>query len=437
MSQTANDTIAPPYMIGRYRIVRELGTGATSIVYLVTTPDGSVYALKRLRSDRDTKISRKMFETEITLCGRLNHPNIVTLIESGVDEDNLPYVVMEHVDGEALDVFAAPGVTLPDEMIIDIIRQSAEALDYACKHGVIHRDLKPANIMLRHDDGQVKITDFGCAMITDAETTQLAVVGTANFMSPEQVQGLSLSYQSDIFSLGGVLYRLLTGRPAFNGKDYHHLATQIIKSPHIPIKKLREDVNEGFVSIVDRALQKKPEERYQSWDEFLYDLHKLSLAIRSSEQSISNSDKFMAMRASPFFEFFSDVEIKEIMPASAWRTFHDREIISSEGQRGHSFFIILAGSALVTFRGCLLYTAHIGECIGESAYLTGGFDIRREKCTAHGNVTALEISLVQMHNMSTGCKARLDQTFLDLLETKLNAAYDRICQFQIDKQQSN
>ncbi len=414
-------------MVGRYRIVRELGKGATSNVYLVTDADGHVYALKRLKPDRDSKISRKMFETEIALCGRLNHPNIVTLIESGVDENDLPYIVMEHVDGEALDVFAAPGFTLPDEMVIDIVRQSAEALDYACKHGVIHRDQKPANIMLRHEDGQVKITDFGCAMINDTQSTQLGVVGTANFMSPEQVQGLNLSYQSDIFSLGGVLYRLLTGRPAFMAQDYQGLAAQIIKSPHTPIRSLREDVNEGFVAIVDRALKKKPEDRYQSWDEFLYDIHKLSLAIRSSEQHISNSDKFMAMRASRFFEFFSDVEIKEIMPATTWRTFYDRELITSEGQRSHSFFIILAGSAQVSFRSCQLYTARVGECVGESAYLSGGFDLRRERTTAHGDVTALEISLVQMRNMSPGCRTRLDQTFLNLLYTKLNAAYDRIC----------
>ncbi len=430
MSQTSPDALTSSSMIGRYRIVRELGTGATSIVYLVTTADGAVYALKRLRADRDNKISRKMFDTEIALCGRLNHPNIVTLIESGTDEQNLPYVVMEHVDGEALDVFATPGFTLPDEMVIDIIRQSAEALDYACKHGIIHRDLKPANIMLRHEDGQVKITDFGCAILSDAESTQLGVVGTANFMSPEQVQGKTLSYQSDIFSLGGVLYRLLTGRPAFQGKDYLTLASQIIQAPHTPIRDLRKDVNDGFVAIVDRALQKKPEDRYQSWDEFLYDLYKLSSAIRSSERDISNSDKFMAMRASPFFEFFSDVEIKEILPATTWRTFHAREIIMSEGQRSHSFFIILAGSAQVSFRGCLLYTARVGECIGESAYLSGGFDIRREKCTAHGDVTAVEISLAQMRNMSPGCKSRLDQTFLSLLAKKLNAAYDHIYQAQ-------
>lgn len=414
-------------MIGRFRIVRELGKGATSIVYLVTTSDGSVFALKRLRPDRDNKISRRMFETEISLTGKLNHPNIVTMIESGADENNLPYIVMEHVDGEALDVFAAPGFALPDEMIIDVVRQSAEALDYACKHGVIHRDLKPANIMLRHEDGQVKITDFGCAMVSDTESTQLGVVGSANFMSPEQVQGLSLSYQSDIFSLGGVLYRLLTGRPAFTGSDYQALATQIIKAPYTPIKSLREDVHEGFIAIVDRALKKKPEDRYQSWDEFLYDLHKLSLALRSSEQNISLSDKFMAMRASSFFEYFTDVEIKEVLPASTWRTFHDKELITSEGQRGHSLFIILAGSALVSFRNCPLYTARVGDCVGESAYLSGGFDMRRERATAHGSVTALEISLTEMRNMSAGCKARLDQTFLEVLDKKLQSAYDRIC----------
>src|SRR5512135_102235 len=99
-----------PHMIGKYRIVRELGKGATSNVYLATTPDGAVYALKRLRPDRDTRISRKMFETESALCGRLNHPNIVSLIESGVDDSGLPYIIMEHVDGEALDIFSAPSV---------------------------------------------------------------------------------------------------------------------------------------------------------------------------------------------------------------------------------------------------------------------------------------------------------------------------------------
>jgi len=425
----ASPAAAPlPNMIGKYRIVRELGIGATSNVYLVTTPDGSVYALKRLRADRDTKISRKMFETEIALCGKLHHPNIVTLIESGVDDDGLPYIIMEHVDGEALDVFSAPSVTLPDEMIIDVVRQAAEALDYACKRGIIHRDLKPANIMLQHENGQVKIADFGCAMISDSQSTQLGVVGTANFMSPEQVQGQSLSYQSDIFSLGGVLYRLLTGRPAFLGNDYQSLAAKIIKSPHTPMRELRNDVNEGFVAIVDRALKKNPEDRYPSWDEFLYDLHNLARTIRSSEQNTSNSDKFMAMRSSPFFEFFSDVEIKEVLPSTTWRTFHDKELITSEGQRGHSFFIILAGRAQVTAQNCLLHTASVGECVGESAYLSGGFDIRRDNTTAFGNVTALEISVAQMRNMSNGCRMRLDQTFLGLLNAKLNAAYDRFCQ---------
>lgn len=428
MSQAAPAATPLPNIIGKYRIVRELGIGATSNVYLVTTPDGAVYALKRLRADRDSRISRKMFDTEIGLCGKLHHPNIVTLIEAGVDEDNLPYIIMEHIDGEALDVFSAPGFTLPDEMIIDIVRQTAEALDYASKRGVIHRDLKPANIMLQHENGQVKIADFGCAMISDSETTQLGVVGSANFMSPEQVQGQSLSYQSDIFSLGGVLYRLLTGRPAFLGSDYQNLATKIIKSPHTPLRELRSDVNEGFISIVDRALKKKPEDRYQSWDEFLYDLHNLSCTIRSSEQNTSNSDKFMAMRSSPFFEFFSDVEIKEVLPSTTWRTFHDKELITSEGQRGHSFFIIMAGRAQVSAQSCLLYTACVGECVGESAYLSGGFDIRRENTTALGNVTALEISVAQMRNMSNGCRMRLDQTFLGLLNAKLNAAYDRLCQ---------
>ncbi len=415
-----------PTSIGPYKVIRQLGVGATSIVYLATAPDGSTCAVKRLRRDRDSKISRKMFATETALCGKLKHPNIVALLDSGTDEDGLPYVTMEYVDGDALDAFATPGTILPDEMIIDIIRQSAEALDYACKHGVIHRDLKPANIMLNREDGQVKITDFGCAVLFDAETTQLAIVGTANFMSPEQVLGKTLTYQSDIFSLGGVLYRLLTGRPAFLGSSYHSLANRIIKAPHTPIRSLRNDVKEGFVKIVDRALKKKLDERYQSWDEFLFDLHNLSVTIRASEQNISNADKFMAMRASSFFESFSDIEIKEVLLMTTWRTFYDKERITSEGQRGHSFFVILAGQALVTANNIPLHTAGVGDCVGESAYLSGGFDIRRETAVAHGSVTALEISVAQMRDMSNGCKMRLDQAFLKLLNNKLTLAYDRI-----------
>ncbi len=407
--------------------------GATSIVYLVTSPEGSTYALKRLRPDRDSKVSRKMFATEMALCGKLNHPNIVALIDSGVDEDNLPYVIMEYVDGDALDVFATPGSILPDEMIIDIVKQTAEALDYACKHGIIHRDLKPANIMLRREDGQVKITDFGCAAVFDSEATQLALVGTANFMSPEQVLGLNLSYQSDIFSLGSVMYRLLTGRPAFLGSNYNSLANRIIKAPHTPIKSLRSDVNEGFVALVDRSLKKKVEERYQSWDEFLYDLHNLSVTLRASEQNISNSDKFMAMRASSFFESFSDIEIKEVLLMSTWRTFSDRERITSEGERGHSFFVILAGNAQETAGSHHLHTDGVGDCVGESAYLSGGFDIRRKTATASGDVTALEISVAQMRHLSNGCRMRLDGAFLKVLSKKLNAAYDRITHAGDDK----
>jgi eukaryotic-like serine/threonine-protein kinase len=433
MAHPTLSSAALPSKIGPFRVVREIGVGATSVVYLVSAADGAQHALKRLRADRDSKMSRRMFQTEAELCGCLNHPNIVTLIESGVDEYDLPYILMEYVDGEALDVFATPGSILPDEMIIDIVRQCAEGLDYASKHGVIHRDLKPANIMLRHKDGLVKLTDFGCAALYDSEATQLGIVGTANFMSPEQVQGMNLSYQSDIFSLGGVLYRLLTGRPAFLGNSYRSLTNKIIKAPHTPIRVLREDVNEGFVALVDHALRKKLDERYQSWDEFLYDLHNLSLTIRASEQNTSNADKFMAMRACSFFESFSDIDIKEVLPMTTWRTFHDNELIASEGQRGHSFFVVLAGRARVTTRNHLLELADIGDCVGESAYLSGGFDIRHKTATAQGNVTAVEISVGQMRNMSHGCKAHLDQAFLAQLNAKLQAAYEQICQLPDNK----
>ena len=249
--------------IGNYKVARLLGRGATSNVYLaVDQTTFKLVAIKKIRPENNTGIQRKMFAVEASLCGKLNHPNIVSLLEAHISDPGNTYLIMEYVEGESLQNHATPDALLPVETVLDVVRQSAEALNYAYQMGVIHRDVKPANIILR-DDGLVKLTDFGCALLFDSDTTQISVAGSLSYMSPEQIMGKPLNHQSDIYSMGAVLYRMLTGHNTFTATDNYAAMTQITSQPHIPIEKHRAGLPRELCRIVDRALQKNLEDRYQ------------------------------------------------------------------------------------------------------------------------------------------------------------------------------
>ncbi len=276
--------------IGEYSIVREIGAGATSNVFLgLHVSTLSAAAIKQLSVQCASAQHRQMFATEASLCGKMEHPNIVDMYGANLDDPTGPYLVMEYVNGDSLDKFDTPDKLLPIETVINVMRQAAEALRYASGLGIIHRDVKPGNIIIRKD-GRVKIADFGCAITSDPRGTVLPIAGSLPYMSPEQIEGNPLNHQSDIYSLGVVFYRLLTGHyPFAMGDDQtaQTYARKILKTRYAPISTYRQDVPPEIVKLVDRALQRKLDKRHATWDEFLECLHAASVAKYAENEKLS------------------------------------------------------------------------------------------------------------------------------------------------------
>jgi serine/threonine protein kinase len=421
-------TAAPlPDDIGNYRITRMLGRGATSYVYLGVDKDTlKLVAIKKIRPECTIGLQHKMFAVEASLCGKLKHPNIVPLIEANTGDPNNAYIVMEYIEGESLENFSTPDRLLPVETVLDVVRQAAEALNYAFQTGVIHRDLKPANILMRQD-GLVKLSDFGCALLFNSDTTQISGAGSLSFMSPEQITGVTLNHQSDIYSMGAVLYRLLTGHNTFNAADNYAAINQILNHPPIPIETRRADLPKELCRIVERALQKNLEDRYLDWKEFLSDLYAVSGIMRDASP-VEDQTKFELMSHCAFFKDFLTVEIWEVLHASLWRIFEHNEQIIKDGEHGFSFYIILEGSVIVSKKQRMLNVVHAGDCVGENACLYKGNPIRGATVTAQGKVTALEISKDRLDAFSKDVCIRMDRAFLRSLNEKLSVSNSRVLQ---------
>lgn len=253
--------------LGRYEIEKELGRGAMGTVFLGKDPKINRFvAIKTLRLDEvDPSLLtevRERFFREAESAGRLNHPNIVTIYDAG-EEQELGYIAMEVLDGKDLKEWCAKDRLLPVKQVLEIVADVADALDYAHSQHVVHRDIKPANIMLQKD-GTVKVTDFGIARITTSSKTQTGVLlGTPNYMSPEQITSAKVDGRSDIFSLGVVLFEMLTGEKPFQSDNPATLMFQIAKEPHPSILQVRPDLPAECEAIIDKALQKDAAQRYQ------------------------------------------------------------------------------------------------------------------------------------------------------------------------------
>jgi serine/threonine protein kinase len=282
--------------IGRYEIEKTLGRGAMGVVYLARDPIiDRLVALKTLRVDLDAEHAeefRERFVREARAAGRLNHPGIVTVHDVGEDpETGLMYIAMEHVEGRDLKQILSTGHVFRPSEAARIAADVAIALDYAHSLGVVHRDVKPANIILTAD-GTPKITDFGIARL---ETSNLTVdgqfIGTPNFMSPEQITGKGIDGRSDLFSLGVVLFTLLTGQRPFGGDTMHEVTLRIVQEPSPIPSTVSTEIPAAFNPIVLKCLEKNPEKRFQTGKELAKVLGALarSLVQRHPDDSGSTS----------------------------------------------------------------------------------------------------------------------------------------------------
>jgi serine/threonine-protein kinase len=279
--------------IGRYRILGELGRGAMGVVYKAEDPNlDRVVALKTIIVDQDAEGRaeyHRRFILEAKAAGKLNHPNIVTTFDCG-EHDGLAYLAMELMKGKDLRsrLLKEP---IPAAEAVEIARQVAEGLAYAHERGVVHRDIKPGNIMINKRGG-VKIMDFGLARMraADHKTSTGMVLGTPRYMSPEQICGQPVDQRSDIFSLGIVLYEMLTGTRLFSGEDMAQVTHQITELEHVPPTRQVPELPGMVDFVVARALKKDPAVRYQDAREFASDLATLAAELRSREDITPSGD---------------------------------------------------------------------------------------------------------------------------------------------------
>jgi serine/threonine-protein kinase len=255
--------------VGRYRILEQIGKGTMGLVYKALDPTiNRLVAIKVIRFsdefDEEAIQEIKMrFLREAEIAGKLSHPSIVTVHDMGEDQD-LTYMAMEYVEGKDLSHYCNKDNPLPVPRILDIVASVAEALEHAHRANVIHRDIKPANIMLL-EPGGIKVMDFGIAKAISSSKTKTGVIlGTPNYMSPEQIMGHKIDARTDIFSLGVLLFHLLTGDLPFHGKNLSNLLFQITQAKHRPVRSYNLKIPKACEQIISKALSKDPKARFQS-----------------------------------------------------------------------------------------------------------------------------------------------------------------------------
>jgi len=265
-------------MLGRYQVEKELGKGAMGVVYLGRDPKiNRVVAIKTMalsqefEGDELTEVKERFFR-EAETAGRLNHPNIVTIFDAG-EEHDLAYISMEFLKGKDLAAYTKPGNLMPLPKVMSIVERVADALSYAHENQVVHRDIKPANIMYEPDSDVVKVTDFGIARITDSSKTKTGMVlGTPSYMSPEQLAGKKIDGRSDLFSLGAMLFQMACGKLPFEGDSMAQLMFKIANEQQVDVRTINPQVSEKLAAIVEKALHKDMDKRYQTGAEMAADL---------------------------------------------------------------------------------------------------------------------------------------------------------------------
>lgn len=250
--------------IGRYEILDEIGQGAMGTVYRARDPlierTVAIKTVPIAQLQQEGADAESRFLREAQSAGRLSHPNIVTIYDVG-EADGLAYIAMEYLPGRTLRDLMDKG-PMPLDLALDTAMQMAEAMAFAHEHGVIHRDIKPANVVVTGKRGQIKLTDFGIAHLVNSDHTQAGqMLGSPRYMSPEQAMGREVDGRSDIFSLGAVLYEMLTGRYAFDGDSLPTIVYRVINEAPEPATTLRPRISVGLASLLAHMLNKKPEAR--------------------------------------------------------------------------------------------------------------------------------------------------------------------------------
>jgi hypothetical protein len=332
------------------------------------------------------------------------------------------------VPGTTLEAHADVSTLLPVGKVVEIVFKCIRALEYACRHGVIHRDIKPGNILLSAS-GETKVSDFGASFQQKLmDTTQINAVGSPAYMSPEQIRMEPLTHQTDIYSLGVTMYRLLTGRLPFVASTQAALMYAILNTEPARPVTLRPELPGLLDAVVMKALQKDLAARYQSWLDFGKDLSQAFASLRMAGASVSESERFTKLRDFPFFADFNDVALWELIRIGAWKTFGPQATLIREGDTGDSFYFLIDGEVDVSLSGKSLATIKPGRCFGELIVFADKMQRRTTTVTATGPITVMEVKADAMRAATDALQSTFTRACMRVLIERLVYSNERLAQ---------
>jgi hypothetical protein len=306
------------------------------------------------------------------------------------------------------------------------------ALDMAMREGIIHRDIKPGNILLT-DTGDIKISDFGAAVHARGdettgtmEQTAEGIIGSPGYMSPEQVRNDTLTHQTDIYSLGVVMYRLLTGRLPFNASNQMGLAYAILNTDPPPPSSLRPNLPPVLDDIVMVAMAKERATRYANWIEFGKDLTAAFGLLRAADELATDSEQFEALRALPFFAEFSDPELWEVIRLATWSEHKKGDVLIAEGSPGDALYVLVDGEVHASLRGAKINSIKRGGCFGEMSYFNDRSQRRSTTITATTDCDVIQLAGPALRNASDGVQAEFNKACLQVLIERLQQMNTRL-----------
>lgn len=417
-----------PYRLGRYELDKQIGIGATGKVYhALDTFTGEEVAVKMieeavLRDPEFNETCRRQFLNEASLAGRLVHPHVVAILEASVTEDS-GYIVMEYVPGGNLVQHTYHDNLLSVADVLQIIYKCCSALDYAFSMGIVHRDIKPGNIMVVSGTN-VKIADFGTAVLYREQITQAVTSGTPSYMSLEHIRGHNVNHLSDMYSLGIVAYELLTGRLPFEADTLDKLLDAIATREAEPPSARRKEIPAELDKIVLKMIAKNPEDRFPTWAALESEIAKLG-RFGVAQHDTSDSEKFGILRAIHELREFPDPEIWELVQASKWSKYPAHSIVLRENEPADSMYILASGIMKVSKQGRLLNLIKDGEFFGEMAYILRGSG-RLATLEAMSDVVVAELKFDALEKLSVSCELRFVKSLLRSMTDRLVAADIRI-----------
>ncbi len=411
-----------PARIGPYEILGVLGRGQSATIYLgrelfpAREVAVKVYDPQRLNSE-DRQVFRSLFLKETLLAKRLTHPNITQVYDAAFDDERA-YIVMEYAKEGSLERFTTPEGLLDPRQVARLVESCCDALSYAHAQGVVHRDLKPANILMGAD-GEAKVADFGVAFSNLAfDSTRAMVVGSPAYMAPEQISGQPASPRSDMYSLGIVLYKLLTGMLPFAADTPAALAAKIMMGNLPPPSAARPVVPDLLDVAFARATERDPAMRYPTWEDFAADLR----AVANPDGEMAEGERLARMRALPFFRQFPPQCVAEAAEMGRWFTLRAGSQLVGEGDPGYSFFVLARGQMRSTKAGTLLGIRGAGECLAETGFLRGSGAKRFNTLTAVTDCALVEFDPDVLWLASPETTRHFHQAFLATMAERLEHA---------------